>query len=403
MATNSSNSMLVKNALVFDGTNAELFESDIKIENGRITEIGPGLQGQGQVQELDVRGSVVTPGLIDNHFHAYGSALNMIELDGRPLSLIALESVERLSTALKRGFTTVRDVAGGDIGLALAIEKQIINSPRYFYTGAALSQTGGHGDARPNHLDICVNGCHSVEVVDGVDDLRKAVRSRFFKGAHAIKIMTSGGVISPTDPIRIPQYSSEEIRAVVDEAQRRGSYVAAHAYSPEAIIHSVNNGVRSIEHGNLLDDGSASAMAKANAYLVPTLAAYDAMSRRSNEIELSEVGKQKNAEVLDAGVRAIEIAHSHGIQIGFGSDLMGKLHHDQLQGIRLQKEAQSVFELLKSLTSVNAQILQNPEVGNIKVGTRGDLLVVGGNPFENPELLWTEHENRKVIFNGRLI
>lgn len=401
MTTNLSNSLLVKNALVFDGTSADLFESDIKIENGRIVEMGPGLQGK--VRELDVKGSVVTPGLIDNHFHAYGSALNMVELDGRPLSLIALESVERLSTALKRGFTTVRDVAGGDIGLALAIEKKIIKSPRYFYTGAALSQTGGHGDARPNHLDICVNGCHSVEVVDGVDALRKAVRSRFFKGAHAIKIMTSGGVISPTDPIRIPQYSSEEIRAVVDEAQRRGSYVAAHAYSPEAIIHSVNNGVRSIEHGNLLDDASASAMAEANAFLVPTLAAYDAMSRRSDEIELSEVGKQKNAEVLDAGVRAIEIAHRHGIRIGFGSDLMGKLHHEQLQGIRLQKEAQSVFELLKSLTSVNAQILQSTEVGNIKEGTRGDLLVVGGNPFENPELLWTEHENRKVIFNGQVI
>jgi imidazolonepropionase-like amidohydrolase len=238
--------------------------------------------------------------------------------------------------------------------------------------------------------------------VDGVDNLRKAARDRFFKGAHAIKIMTSGGVISPTDPIRIPQYSADEIRAVVDEAQRRGSYVAAHSYSPEAIIHSVENGVRCIEHGNLLDIPSAEAMAKHGAYLVPTLAAYDAMARRGDEIQLTDVGKQKNAEVLDAGVKAIEIAHKHGIKIGFGSDLMGNLHHDQLQGIRLQHEVQSVYELLKSLTSVNAEILQMTDVGQIKVGAFGDLIIYGGNPFEQPDLLWTESESRRVISNGVL-
>ncbi len=317
--------------------------------------------------------------------------------------MIALESIDRLAGSVSRGFTTVRDVAGGDIGLAQAIAKGLVKSPRYFYTGAALSQTGGHGDARPNHLDICVHGEHSVEVVDGVDNLRKAVLTRFFKGAHAIKIMTSGGVISPTDPIRIPQYSAEEIRAVVDEANRRGSYVAAHSYSPEAIIHSVENGVRTIEHGNLLDDISAQAMAKTGAYLVPTLAAYDAMSRHADEIELSEIGKAKNSEVLSSGVHAVELAQQHKIKVGFGSDLMGSLHVEQLQGIRLQKEAQSTFELLKSLTSVNAEILQNKDLGVIREGAFGDLLILGGNPFTKPEILWEENANRQVVLNGYLV
>jgi imidazolonepropionase-like amidohydrolase len=401
MRNNKGKSITIKNAQIFDGVSEQLLEGDIRIEDGRIVEIGARVNADLPI--VDAKGSVVMPGLIDNHFHAYGSALNMLELDGRPLSLIALESINRLSGALSRGFTTVRDVAGGDIGLAMAIDKELIKSPRYFYTGAALSQTGGHGDARPNHLDICCNGSHSVEVVDGVDNLRKAVRDRFFKGAHAIKIMTSGGVISPSDPIRIPQYSAEEIRVVVDEAQRRGSYVASHSYSPESIIHSVENGVRCIEHGNLLDQQSAEVMAKHGAYLVPTLAAYEAMSRRGDEIQLSEVGKAKNAEVLDAGVKAVEIAHNNGIKIGFGTDLMGNLHDEQLQGIRLQHEAQSVFELLKSLTSVNAEILQMQDVGVIKAGAYGDLLILGGNPFEKPDLLWTENENRKVIFNGSLI
>lgn len=400
MSSSQGKFITIKNALIFDGVSEQLVEGDIRIHNGRIVEVGTKVNADLPI--VDAKGSVVSPGLIDNHFHAYGSALNMLELDGRPLSLIALESIARLGGALRRGFTTVRDVAGGDIGLSMAINKGLIPSPRYFYTGPALSQTGGHGDARPNHLDICCNSSHSVEVVDGVDNLRKAARDRFFKGAHAIKIMTSGGVISPNDPIRIPQYSADEIRAVVDEAQRRGSYVAAHSYSPEAIIHSVENGVRCIEHGNLLDKPSAEVMAKHGAYLVPTLAAYDAMARRGDEIQLTDVGKQKNAEVLDAGVKAIEIAHNHGIKIGFGSDLMGNLHHDQLQGIRLQHEVQSVFELLKSLTSVNAEILQMTDVGQIKVGAFGDLIIYGGNPFEKPDLLWTESDSRKVISNGVL-
>jgi len=400
MSSNQGKFITIKNALIFDGVSEQLVEGDIRIHDGRIVEVGTKVDADLPI--VDAKGSVVSPGLIDNHFHAYGSALNMLELDGRPLSLIALESIARLGGALRRGFTTVRDVAGGDIGLSMAINKGLIPSPRYFYTGPALSQTGGHGDARPNHLDICCNSSHSVEVVDGVDNLRKAARDRFFKGAHAIKIMTSGGVISPNDPIRIPQYSAEEIRAVVDEAQRRGSYVAAHSYSPEAIIHSVENGVRCIEHGNLLDKPSAETMAKHGAYLVPTLAAYDAMARRGDEIQLTDVGKQKNAEVLDAGVKAIEIAHNHGIKIGFGSDLMGNLHHDQLQGIRLQHEVQSVYELLKSLTSVNAEILQMTDVGQIKVGAFGDLIIYGGNPFEKPDLLWTESDSRKVISNGVL-
>lgn len=400
MSSSQGKFITIKNALIFDGVSEQLVEGDIRIHNGRIVEVGTKVNADLPI--VDAKGSVVSPGLIDNHFHAYGSALNMLELDGRPLSLIALESIARLGGALRRGFTTVRDVAGGDIGLSMAINKGLIPSPRYFYTGPALSQTGGHGDARPNHLDICCNSSHSVEVVDGVDNLRKAARDRFFKGAHAIKIMTSGGVISPNDPIRIPQYSADEIRAVVDEAQRRGSYVAAHSYSPEAIIHSVENGVRCIEHGNLLDKPSAEVMAKHGAYLVPTLAAYDAMARRGDEIQLTDVGKQKNAEVLDAGVKAIEIAHNHGIKIGFGSDLMGNLHHDQLQGIRLQHEVQSVYELLKSLTSVNAEILQMTDVGQIKVGAFGDLIIYGGNPFEKPDLLWTESDSRKVISNGVL-
>src|SRR5690606_3133314 len=171
---------------------------------------------------------------------------------------------------------------------------------RYLFTGAALSQTGGHGDPRSAELETGLCGGHSTEVIDGADNLRRAVRERFRTGAHAIKVMTSGGVISPADPLRIPQYSPEELDAVADEARRRGSYVAAHAYSPEAIVHSVTHGIRSIEHGNLLDEPTAILMADRGAFLVPTLATYAAMDRHGVDLGMPEVARAKNAEVLDA-------------------------------------------------------------------------------------------------------
>ena len=207
-------------------------------------------------------------------------------------------------------------MAGGDPGLASAIAEGRLPSPRYLYTGPALSQTGGHGD--PRSVDEADCGCAVIggigsEVVDGVDALRTAVRDRFRRGAHAIKIMASGGVMSLTDPIRVPQYSAEEIRAVADEATRRGTYVAAHAYSPEAIAHAVTNGVHSIEHGNLLDEATAELMAERGAVLVPTLATYDAMGRRGVEIGMNPISLAKNAEVLDSGKRAIELARAAGV------------------------------------------------------------------------------------------
>ena len=303
---------------------------------------------------------------------------------------------------MRRGFTTIRDVAGGDIGLARAIDEGLLAAPRYLYTGKALSQTGGHGDPRPadRHLSSCCS--HMGEVVDGVENLRAAVRERFRTGAHAIKIMTSGGVVSLTDPLRIPQYSPEEVRAVADEAARRGSYVAAHAYSPEAIAHSVANGVRTIEHGNLIDAASADLMADHAAYLVPTLVTYDAMGRRGGELGLSKIGQEKNAEVLEAGIRSLQIAREAGVRIGLGTDLMGDLEVDQLHEFRIRCEAESPLEVLRSATSVNAGLLQRPDLGRIAVGCAGDAVIFDRNPFEDPSVLWDERA-RTVVQAGTVL
>jgi imidazolonepropionase-like amidohydrolase len=394
-------SLRIDNALVFDGFSEQLQEGSILVVDGTIAGVGLSVGKADQV--LDAAGCVVLPGLIDAHLHAYGTTFDMLELDGSPLSYLALAAGRRLRRTLERGFTTVRDVAGGDIGLSTALRHGLLLGPRYLYTGAALSQTGGHGDSHPAHLNLCAHGSHVNEVVDGVEALRRAVRSRFRAGAHAIKIMASGGVMSPTDPIRVPQYSADEIRAVADEATRRGSYVAAHAYSPEAIVHAVTNGVRTIEHGNLLDEEAAEVMRQHEAYLVPTLAAYDAMSRRGADIGLSAIARAKNEDVLDAGKRAVETARAAGVQIGFGTDLMGALEDDQLQGLRLQIEADGVLNTLRAVTSVNAAIIRRDDLGSVAPGCAGDLVVLGANPFDEPSALWSERCRRTVIQSGRVV
>jgi imidazolonepropionase-like amidohydrolase len=413
VTSNPAGTLIIRNAMIFDGESPDLVAGSITVRNGRIAAVGAdavaGLGGaDGEDTEtagtvLDVGGRTVIPGLIDAHFHAYALSLTSVKNETGPLSYSALAGARRLAAALGRGFTAVRDVAGGDIGLADALEEGLYPGPRYFFTGPALSQTGGHGDIRAANDGSCFHGGHMCEVVDGADDLLLAVRHRFRTGATAIKMMTSGGVISPVDPIRVPQYSAAEIRVVTEEASRRGSYTTAHAYSPEAIRHSVLNGVGCIEHGNLLDAETAQLMAENEVYLVPTLVTYDAMDRRGAEIGLTEVGAAKNREVLAAGRNAVGLAREAGVRIGFGTDLMGELEDEQLAGLRLQCDVLGVYEALRSATSTNAALLRRDDLGRIAQGACADFVVLDGNPYDEPSILWDESRARTVIKAGRIV
>lgn len=393
------NGITITNATVFDGEEV-LGVRSVRLVDGRIADVGD-REPQGAV--LDAAGRTLLPGLIDAHMHAYGVGLDAMAIDRAPLSYVAVVGASRLAAALRRGFTTVRDVAGGDPGLARAIAEGHASAPRYLYSGPAISQTGGHGDPRPAEVDDCHLHGHLGEVVDGVDAMRRAVRDRLRRGAHCIKIMTSGGVVSPTDPLRRVQMSDDEVRVAVEEATRRGSYVAAHAYSPEGIAHAVRAGVRTIEHGNLLDAPTAALMAEHGAALIPTLAAYDAMARRGEEAGLSPDGMAKNLEVLDAGKHAIGIARDAGVAIGFGTDLMGSLEDDQLVGLRLQAEVDGMLATLRAATSGNADILGLEDVGRIRAGAAADLVLVDGDPFADGSALWDPGRARTVIQAGRVL
>ena len=389
-------SLSVLGAAVWNGDSFE--ERDLHIVDGAVAD----RPAEGATT-ADGRGRWLIPGLIDAHFHAYATSQDGLEDERGPLSFAAINGTRRLGAALRRGFTTVRDVAGGDIGLARAIDADLFDSPRYLFTGPALSQTGGHGDPRSAHVDICFSHGHMCEIVDGVEPLRLAVRNRLRTGAHAIKVMTSGGVFSLTDPIRVPQYSAEELRAVVAEATRQGSYVAAHAYSSEAVQHSIDNGVRSIEHGNLIDAATAERMAAAGAFLVPTLAAYDAMDRRGAGIGLNAISLAKNAEVLSHGQEAVRLALSAGVPVGFGTDLMGELEDDQLCGVRLQVEASGAAATLRSMTTVNAALIRDERAGHLGLGAYGDAVLLTADPLAEPAALWEQDARGLVVRAGRAI
>jgi imidazolonepropionase-like amidohydrolase len=395
-------SLLITDAVVWTGPATDPVEASVRIVDGVVAEIGPGLAPPDEVPILRADGGFLIPGMIDAHFHAYGTTLDGLGQNAQPLSLSAIQGARKLTAALHRGFTTVRDPAGGDLGLHRAITTGLFPAPRYLYMGAALSQTGGHGDNVPGDLHVCVHEHHVGRVVDGVDEIRKAVRENFKQGATAIKLMTSGGVFSPSDPLELAQFSAEEIRAAVDEAARRHTYVAAHSYTPESVAHSVRNGVRSIEHGNLLDEATAQLMAEHEALLVPTLVTYDAMDRRGLEEGLPRYALDKNRLVLDQGRRAIELCRAAGVPIGFGTDLLGSLESDQLLGLRLQTEVDGVANTIDSVTRVNADLVHRPDLGRIEVGAAGDAVLLTGDPLSDQTVLW-DPAARTVVQAGAVV
>ena len=401
--------LILKNVRVLD-VNHEHDDGrySIVIDGDTIREVTREPVSLPDAQTLDMGGRTVMPGMIDCHAHVIASVAHLGNNGRLPNTFAVLRAVPILQGMLNRGFTTVRDAGGADYALSKAIEEGVIAGPRLFVAGKALSQTGGHGDFRErfDNSDPDPCGCNRNlgaigRIVDGVDDVRRAVREEMRAGAHHIKIMASGGVASPTDPIGNLQFSVDEIKAIVEEAQSHQTYVMAHAYTAKAISRVVELGIRTIEHGNLIDDATAELMARHGAYAVPTLVTYDAMSKVGAKAGIGESTLLKNEAVRIQGLRALEILKRHGVKIGLGSDLLGDMHEFQSDELSIRAEIVGAFETICQATAIGAEIVgMEGRLGVVATDAIADLLVVDGDPTQNIHLLTGQGERIAAVMKA---
>ena len=408
--------LILRNAAVLDvdrGTRQGGL--DVHVNGGRIHRIvatSPSpLQTDGQV--IDLAGRTLMPGLIDLHVHVTAIRMDLGQQARMPNVFVLLRTLPVLQGMLKRGFTSVRDAGGAEPALADAIERGLAPGPRLFVSGRSLSQTGGHGDFRPrsDYLEGAGEACACAfrigslaRVVDGVDAVRKAVREELQMGANQIKIMASGGVASPTDPIDALGYSEDEIRAIVAEARARHTYVMAHAYTSEAIVRAVRCGVRTIEHGNLIDDAAAAVMAEHGAHAVPTLVTYRALIEQGPALGLPPESVAKAQGVFEQGLNALAILQKAGVKIGFGTDLLGDTHDRQSEEFAIRGQVQTPQQVLASATTVAAEVLgRSGTLGVVAEGAMADLLVVDGNPLETLQVLADPKRHLRLVVKGGAI
>lgn len=414
--------LVFRDAAVLDvGAGALRPGQDVHVSGGRIVAIVPSgtpaaaaLPGDGHATVIPVAGRTLMPGLIDLHVHVTAVRMDLGQQVRMPNVFVLLRALPILQGMLQRGFTTVRDAAGAEPALADAVASGLALGPRLFVSGHALSQTGGHGDFRPrsDHLDggaaescACAFRLGALaRVVDGVDAVRKAVREELQMGAHQIKIMASGGVASPTDPIDALGYSEDEIRAIVAEARARHTYVMAHAYTPEAIIRAVRCGVRTIEHGNLLDAEAAAVMAEHGAFAVPTLVTYKALIEQGPALGLPPASVAKAQGVFEQGLASLRILGQAGVKIGFGTDLLGDTHSRQSEEFTIRGQVQTPQQVLASATTVAAEVLgQSGRLGVVAEGAIADLLVVDGDPLQSLQVLARPAEHLHLVVKDGVV
>lgn len=383
-------SYLFSGGRLLDPRRDELIDGmEVLVEGGLIREVSDRPIKASDAHRIELGRRTLMPGLIDAHIHVVLTEVNLQLLSGVPLTLLAAKASASMQAMLARGFTTLRDTGGADWGIKAAVEQGLFVGPRLFISGQPISQTGGHGDFRLRTQSETLCACSSAlawssRIADGVPEMIRAVRDELRKGADQIKLMVSGGVASQADPLESLQFRSDEIEAAVEEAERWGTYVCAHAYSAKAIERAVKAGVRTIEHGNLIDPPTAKLMAEKGAYLVPTLVTYDSLKRRGPEYGLSGYSLQKNALVLEAGLRSLEVCRAAGVKIGFGSDLLGQLQTDHCNEFLIRAQAMRPQEIVRSATLVNAEIVrQEGKLGALIEGAHADLLVVDGDPYRD--------------------
>lgn len=415
---------IFKNAKVVDPTDGSIELCTVRTARGIIESVTPAdraASGEPQTSSkanintviLDLEGRYyITPGLIDHHVHLIsvpgGNGLNESWKVTPDQSKLRQPYV--CEQILGRGFTTVRDCGGASLALKEAIAEGVFPGPRIFMAGKALSQTGGHADLRSAHESSgtsCCGGGSGLQLgvlCDGVPECIKNAREQLRSGSDFLKIMAGGGVASPTDALTNVQFTAEEIKAITTVAANNKTFVTAHAYTVESIRQAIDNGVKGIEHGNMLDEETAALMAEKEVFLTPTLIAYSEMANPRWGGFLPPENASKNEAVLRAGLKSLQIASKAGVTMCYGSDLLGPLGIAQTKEFALRSQVLSSLAILQSATVNPARWLrQNDKLGQIKGGFTADLLILTRNPLEDVTVFDSPETNLLAVMkDGRV-
>jgi imidazolonepropionase-like amidohydrolase len=372
---------------VFDGTGSALAEADVVVGDGRIVEVGRGLDGDVRV---DCDGRSLLPGLFDCHVHLASryEDFDEVRVINEPFTLGFHRIAENMRTTLALGITTVRDASGADAGLKAAVNEGIYPGPRMQISVNMLSMTGGHNDAwlpsgGRSAWGVSFPGMPEG-ICDGVGGVSAKVREMVRAGADVIKIASSGGFLSPTDDPMLPNFSQDECDAIVSTAHDLGRWVMSHAHGAEGIKRAVRAGVRSIDHGTYLDDEGIELMLDRGTWLVPTLTAGDTTDEIANNEKVSDAVRAKMRELGRPELEAFRRAAEAGVKVAMGTDCPVAPHGTNLRELQLMAEhGYSPEQSLVAATSSAAELMGlQDELGTLEPGKRADVVVVDGDPFD---------------------
>lgn len=415
--------ILIEHVHIFNGKDDALVHGNILVKGNKISQISQQpIKVSDAVQVVDGQGKYVIPGLIDAHTHVTFQDIDVplsrvsSEVDWATLNIIATQAAKR---QLLRGFTTIRNMGGNAIPLAKSIDKGIIPGPRIYPSGAFISQSGGHGDFGRNpdvpRSSSTLSYSEMVgftAIADGPDQVLRRTREQLRQGATQIKLMAGGGISSIYDPIDVSQFNEDEFKAAVSAAKNYGTYVGVHAYTSKAIQTAIKGGVKTIEHGHLMDEETARLMAEKDIWLSiqPFLIKEDA----DNDSFPPGIDRSKLERVVRGTHNAFKLAKKYKVKTAWGTDLFGGKNKADTEGEKLAdlKRWYPPFEILKMATSQNAEMLRlsgkrNPykeaNLGEITAGAFADLIIIDGNPLDNIDLVSKPDKNFDLIMKNGVV
>jgi len=420
-AQSAPSKIVINNVQIFNGKDNKIAKGNILIEGNlikTITSMPIVIDNSSGVKVIDGHGKFLMPGLIDAHVHLLFESVPQMQALMSDYAMLNLMAAKASEKQLMRGFTTVRDLGGGSLTLAKAIDMGLVVGPRVYASGAFISQTGGHGDfGFPTDVPRKIGELSYAErngmvaLADGADNVLMRTREQLRQGATQIKLMAGGGVSSDYDPLDVAQYTEAEFKAAVSAAENWGTYVTVHAYTPLAIKTAINAGVKCIDHGQLADDATAKLMAEKGIWwsLQPFLD-----NPETTPFAAGSKNRLKQIEMTAGTDKAYALAKKYNIKTAWGTDVLFDPKLAAMQGAKLSAMTRwyTPFEILKMATSTNAELLrlsgkrdpyQKGKLGEISEGAYADLILIDGNPLNNIKLMEDPQSNFLLIMKDGVI